>query len=372
MFSLALVAALVVQPGPTPPERLELRKQLEHIRNTYIANRGAFPFGTFRFDYMVGAAENEKDARAGRMRHESTARGLYVFNGSNARYEVVFSEEDLRRATRKIGEGKHSSSLHCFRSLTDGQVTLLDTITAKEQSDQLRHSPRILPEVYFHEYFAFPLGLGDPHFTHFNLARDIDRYLEGKIELKSYEPRGSFEGESVAVVVFKLVAGIRTYWIDLGHGAVPVQAHDEVTETGRILGEYLEQVDFEPGLGWLPHVMTSCTDQGRRVVRIVVREVVVDRPPTPTDYRLEFPTEVAIFDQARGRSYPQQKVWSLLALPRPSAVRRESSVGAGYQASEPVMPGERSSVWFRWPLAVLMLLGGGLLVWLALRSRLRG
>ena len=208
----------------------EVRAELEHIKVSYEANRAAFPHGTFRFDYLRGSADNESDAHSGRLRPTPVRKGFYAFDGSNARYEIVYEPIELENAIVRTVENKGSSKLAAFRLLSDGRATLFDLISPDEKQHILQHDARITQKTIYQSFFEFPVGLGNPVNERTGIGLLIKRYLNGEIEVQSYEPHKSFEGRDVALIVFKMEGGSRWFWIDLGRGSLPIESRTIVKE----------------------------------------------------------------------------------------------------------------------------------------------
>ena len=114
-----ILLVLVAVAGLQPPEVSD--QQIEFLRLSYKSNKDAFTFGTFHFDYTRGACASPTDAEAGVFTRAVNERGLYLFDGTNARYELIADPKDLAAATTWIGERKRSSLAGAYRTLTDGK-----------------------------------------------------------------------------------------------------------------------------------------------------------------------------------------------------------------------------------------------------------
>lgn len=342
------------------------RDELRHIEVAYRANRAAFPFGAFRFDYIEGSAPSVEDARAGRLPHASTARGFYAFDGTNARFEIVHDTQEMERKTWKVGENRARSSLLSFRGLTDGRVALIDYMAFDKDERILKHMTQIGPVSEFLQLFEFPLSLGLPDDRRNNLAINIEQHLKGEIGLLAYEARRPFEGHEVAYIEFQAKGGTKAYWVDLERASIPLQVVEQVREGNQTIRRYYDDVRFEPGAGWLPRQSTVYLQGGKVVHRIVIHEVVLDKPPATSAFQLEFENAVGMRDQVNQRSYPPSKVWSLAHLPAPMPASGPPPQGRGYQPPEPTMPGEREPSRSGWMIA-LAVIGGVFLALAAFR-----
>lgn len=115
-------------------------QQLEFLRLSYKANKEAFSFGTFRFEYTRGSSASRQDAEAGVFSSSINEQGFYVFDGKNARYDLIAAPTDLAAKTTRVGERRTMSSAKSFRMLTDGEATLLDTLLPDQPGTNLVHA----------------------------------------------------------------------------------------------------------------------------------------------------------------------------------------------------------------------------------------
>ena len=64
-------------------------QQVEFLRLSYRANKDAFAYGSFHFEYTRGKCSSLKDAEAGNFTTAFREDGFYVFDGDNARYDLI-------------------------------------------------------------------------------------------------------------------------------------------------------------------------------------------------------------------------------------------------------------------------------------------
>ena len=102
-------------------------KQIEFLRSSYKANKDAFAYGSFRFEFTRGSSESFSDAESEVFTRSFREDGLYVFDGENARYELLADPKVLAAATKRIDVLHSTSFITAFRSLTDGTFTLTTT-----------------------------------------------------------------------------------------------------------------------------------------------------------------------------------------------------------------------------------------------------
>ena len=95
-------------------------EHIEYLRLSFKANKDAFVFGTFHFEYTRGSSASVSDAMAG-FSKSVREDGFFAFEGKNTRYELIADPKGLATLTTRIDE-RHSSSLaSTFRALTDGR-----------------------------------------------------------------------------------------------------------------------------------------------------------------------------------------------------------------------------------------------------------
>ncbi len=101
IIGLALLAPLSTA-AQAPPKTDEQRlSEFTALAISHQANKEAFRFGTFKFEYTSGASRGYEDALAGRFSIAYTGQGLYIFDGKNSRFERNFAIDDLAKARRK-------------------------------------------------------------------------------------------------------------------------------------------------------------------------------------------------------------------------------------------------------------------------------
>ena len=157
MLCLTLAVTLGYQADDTS-------QQIEFLRVSYKANKDAFAYGTFHFEFTRGGSASFADAEAEVFSKAFEERGYYVFDGENARYELVADPKVLAAATKRTSERASTSSITAFRMLTDGRVTLRDNLSMDRTDTFLQHSAIVFAGTeafYKPDDFEFPLHLGD-------------------------------------------------------------------------------------------------------------------------------------------------------------------------------------------------------------------
>ena len=131
----ALLAAMIGFQSDDPAQ------QIEFIRLSYKANKDAFAFGTFHFEYTRGSCATLSAAESGVFSKAIKEDGLYVFDGKNARYDLVAAPAEIAAVTTRIDDRQTASLAISFRMLTDGEVTLVDFQSLDKSNTVLRHKP---------------------------------------------------------------------------------------------------------------------------------------------------------------------------------------------------------------------------------------
>lgn len=336
MFLIMLAAILA-----DPPD--DSKQQIEYLRFSYKANRDKFEFGTFRFDYTRGSSASPSDAESGVFSRSFEEHGSYVFDGNNARYELIADPQVLAAATKRIDERRSSASLSAFRMLTDGKVTFIDNLFPDQSGASLKHNPIIVQGVtrfYASGFFEFPLYLGDHSGTSdCNLFTDLTAIKDGKVTLADLDMDAHLDGAKVCKFSFTWRDGQRTYWIDLNRGSVPLRIDQRYNPNNLDSIYIFKKMEHASNGGWLPRERLLIVKGGAILDRIVVTEIDVRNKPRPSAFQLDFPELVRVDDNARKLIYPRSKTWSLLNLPSRSSPGTRPAVPMNYIPPDE-LPGE--------------------------------
>jgi hypothetical protein len=349
MTVMTLVAGLLLPPSLSaqPPAANGQRQQveLESLGLACQANREAFRFGTFRFDFITGRASSTEEGAAGKYSADYTGSGFYAFDGKNCRFECLYTLEDLVKSRRKITENEYKS-LSPVRILCDGDSTLADYPLLDEPGTAFSHSAMIHAGTrYFTGRFNFPLWLGQDDLSPTNLSRVAGLVKDGKCTLKELDFRSHLDGAEVCKVVLDFGTGGRTYWIDTSRGAIPVRI--EFTRDSKLTHlEVLGDIRFVAGAGWLPMSDIFVMLDGKSIKQTRITAVEVAQKPGPSVFQLDFPSEIGLYDEAKKLKYAPRKTWSLLHLPARGSRDAEPAEAARFEPP-PVMaePIESSGVW---------------------------
>jgi hypothetical protein len=373
LISAAAVCVAVASSGETDVEMLRA------VRTAYTANRNALAHGVIRFRFIVTDTTQRPDRRErGAAAGYYSGKGLYVYDGSNARYECLFPPEEEVAARTQVGDRSFSTPLNSFRALTDGKLTLWDQVGVAPGGKTAVHSAQIDPGTQqFYQYFnftPFPLQLGNPRPQPLTqLDRAIDNALNPATgwKVSSVDDRATIGETTVLHLAFSVPRPMPdvSFWVDLERGAVPRQIRlaDEVA--GETVKQYSD-LRSVAGKAWLPFRQTG--ERGKTVTtELVIDEADFDAVPSRSLFRLEFPEPPRpMVNSATGQRYAPQKVWDLSRLPSAS-----TPIGVDMSRlppAAPTMPGPREpKAW--WPaLAVVVgvvLFAATVGVWLRLRKR---
>lgn len=295
-------------------------EQLECARLSYRANKEAFAFGTFRFQYTIGFAASASDAQSGVFVRSIKEDGFYVFDGKNARYELTADPKAVASVTTGIGARTSTSLARTFRMLTDGKVTFVDRLHLDSAGRDLLHQPHIFATTsYYHQHFEFPLYLGDQSDRPYDLFCDLTGVKEGRASLGELDLDSRLGDLKVCKLAFAWEDGRRTYWIDLNRGSVPLRILEHYNPTNVDINFFFSDLVQVPGAGWFPRRMVHIIGNGATVHRFDVTEIDARNRPTFAAFELDFPEPVGLYDEARKLAYSRRKTWSLLNLPSPSS-----------------------------------------------------
>jgi len=345
--------ACVVTPPPGDEGRVA-----EAICTAFEANRANLAYGAIRFTYTVGKSSSTAAARCGEISEKYVADGTYVYNGDQARYELVFSAEDMASERVDLGGGRSTSQLTSFRLLTNGKVTLFDFMdplslakrgpssSSGRPLSSFSHSSQIDPGTeVFMRHVLLPIGLGRPDFKDpLNEHVEAAARHQGGWRLSSIDDAAQFEGEDVALLKFEPAeAGARVeYRVDLAHGAISRSFQTFSKSSGPEFEEFYDDLRRVGNKGWVPFRYTIRFGWGL-TKQLVITETDFDHPPDQSAFRLEFPEAIPMINTDGFLRYDPQKVWSLDRLPSPSApgTRRIPPGSAAPHSLPPVLPGVR-------------------------------
>ena len=225
-----------------------------------------------------------------------------------------------------------------------------------------------------------PLHLTNPEPPRTNLGsclRDLTEGREGS-DVGRVDDSARLDEIAVVKLSFELPNPRMqiTFWVDLEHGAVPVQtrviAEAPDKRTLSIWQENLTDVRWV-ARGWLPFRMTHVSGQTPKAAGsgdppaagalpgLLVRETIVDEARLrgtagPGRFALEFPGEFSVKDSDRLLDYGRRRVWTLKDFsPAAQARARRINISSPFPVRPPAMPDALDSrSW--WP-AVLAILG---------------
>ncbi len=367
--------SLLLLVGILPCYAEDPARQLEYIRLSYKANKDAFLFGTFRFEYTIGVSASASDAKSGIFTRSIKEDGFYAFDGKNARYELTADPKAVAAVSRWIDSRRTSSLARTFRLLTDGKVTFMDLLYMDPGDTVLRHNPQIVSGTHpYDDRFDFPLYVGSQHSRPYDLFRDLTAIKDDKASLNELDVDSNLNGLKVCRVSFSYQEGKCTYWIDLNRGSVPLQIADHYNATNLDILFSFDDLVLVPGGGWLPRRMLHVIGNGGTVYRLKVTDIDAQHRPPSTTFQLEFPEPVGLVDGARKLAYSGRKTWSLLNLPGRSSTEAKPAIPMNH-LTPPDLPGEvgPGSSWAIVVIPVLLLVLVGLFVVLKmLRPRFHG
>ena len=252
---------------------------IQVVAQAYEANRLGFPHGTIRFNLAIGTASSYEDAIDGKWASKSSTEGFCAFDRKQARYETVFSLEEMVRVRKKNGERSWSSPIVSARYLTDGTNTLFETIDPNIDGSKLSLDSQITPGTgVFYRQMLLPIELGQPE-PKGSFTRDC-KNLRGVLTAGVDEQVSVIPGtEAISPGFFEMsikatVAGGREvrdtrYKIDLRCGAIPIEQQDQIKNEGGVLKRWMRQDDLRQfgERGWVPFRYHNCPANGFEICR---------------------------------------------------------------------------------------------------------
>jgi hypothetical protein len=297
-------------------------EQLEFLRLACKANRDAFAFGTFRFEYTRGSSANAKDAAAGVFSKAVREAGFYAFDGKNARYELIADPKGLATVTTRVNDRISSSLASTFRALTDGEATLLDFLRLDESNTALIHdNAEVYPGpslFYGSARYQFPLLLGSDEPRAFDLLHNLNEIKNGKSSVAELDFDSDLDGLKVCKLSLRYQGGKCTYWIDVNRGCVALRMFNRFDHGAESVHTFSE-LEHLPNAGWLPRRRLCVLRDGEVVDRLVVLQADTVNKPQASVFQLEFPEPVVLVDRTKRLVSSPRKTWSLLDRPGPGS-----------------------------------------------------
>ncbi len=320
------------------------------INTAYDANRSTLSYGSAHFTFTIG---------------RSVANGFYAYDGTNARYDLLVSVEDLIADRVKTGPNSWATGpVRSYRLLTDGQATLEDTHFPNNDGILTYQAQIEAGADQFSRNLLFPLDLGNPRPGDWHVSKDIElaRKGSGAWKLESLDEHAKLDTTNVVLLTFSDKGFRRQYWLDLAKSAVPVRIVDTADAGGRIQIDYGD-IRWVGNKGWLPFRYTIQT--GSLAKELVVQTADFEARPSTAVFQLEFPEALKIVDVGRKLLYDPKQVWDLSDLAGRSSARSTPIGIPDPLPAAPVMPGERTRV-IPWVTALvvcgIVLLGSGAIV----------
>lgn len=288
-----IVCLLVTFQGT--PQKTEGKPLLEFAVNVHRANQGKFDRGVFRFELTYGEANSIDDAIQGRFHRTALTSGSYAFEGKDAVYECVASDEDLKSNTVQISEREDRTTLFSHRLLTDNAVTCLDFLYLSGKA--MAHRAVIEQDregALFNGSFQFIYWIGEPADRASRLVEDWEREKQGAVTFAG----GSLNNNGSANLTFNVGKTQRRYEIDLERGGVPVSIID-VDALGKPLMHvhYNNLKKLDSG-GWMPLEKLVYLPQAKIVRRFQVTSYDCAKHVPKETFVLKFPEPLQISDKS--------------------------------------------------------------------------
>jgi len=377
VFAASLILTLASLTGAQPADARDL---VAAIRTAYEHNRAALSAsGTIHFQCCDGnldpaqTIEGIDASLKASWTRRSPSQGLYVFDGAYRRYENLYSPEQLVSRRTKLSPTQYQSHIISDRLLTDGETTLVDRDDVSADDKTVRYSPslRAGTQHFYRIGEGIPLQLGNPDPMDYDLGKCLAKIIDGreKAFVAEVDEAATLDGVRVVKIRAELPSHENklqiTFWVDLQHGAIPLQT--------RVMG-FIKHLDSYAvlqfsnsdikwvGRGWLPFRFSAAqgdVSSTGQVASMFVREFVItdaafDKRPERAMFALEFPTERGVSDSDRMLGFGRRRVWDVKDF-SPEARARARRIVASSPGPAPDMP-DAPHPWLWWP-AVLVLIG---------------
>jgi hypothetical protein len=393
ILTVAAVTVAQAQEADARAKSLSAPGLLAAVRTAYEHNRAVLSSsGTIHFSSCDGkldpapTLEGVRASLRAPWTRRSPSQGLYVFDGAYRRYENVYSAEQITSRRNRLSPTQWQSQISSDRLLTDGESTLVNRINVSEDEKTIRHTAglRAGAQEFFRIGDGIPLQIGNPDASDYDLGKLLAKAQEGrdKAFVAEVDEAAVLDGVPVIKIRAELPSHANklqiTYWVDLEHGAIPLQTLVLANIEHRKIHVFLQfnSDDIKwVGKGWLPFRFSAAQgdiSSTGDVPSIFVREYVIndadfDKRPERSMFALEFPEERPLSDADRMLSLGKRRVWGVDDFSQ-QARNRATRIKLSAPGSAPEMP-EAANPWSWWPgVAVLigiasLVTAGGLRFW---------
>lgn len=347
--------AIVGSFTPVGAQQPDLDRAEAAIRRAYEANRLGMKQWTAAFELTVGRSATPEAIRKNEWSKQfATAKGSYVYDGKNGRYELLHSDADIVSNRTKISNNEWTTPLSSFRLLTDGRVTLSDYVDVLGDDKSPLHSAQIDAGVEgFFNPIQFPLSLGDPDRDDWSAVRGRGRAANVGVpwKLAAVEHDVDLDGVRVTKLSYELQAARWTFWVDLERGAIPIRRHYAESDSGPKLYREYARVERVNDGAWLPRESFELLTSGKRdgsVKKLTIDAIDTQAKVDRSRFRMEFPAARKFYNTADRVYYTDVKVVDLDKLPAVGAANvGRFAEGPTTSGNAPKMPGELQggSVW---------------------------
>ena len=342
------------------------RELAETIRLSFDANLAASDFGAIHFERIEGFATSSDAARRGEFADPAVGEGFYAFNDRWGTYRCIFPVSDV--ASRRVQLSKNSwvSRLSgSKRAITNGKISLFDSIGLGEDGKREIHTAQIEPGV---STYSSSVGLlFAPHLPVL-LDGSLSDLLKKALtqgpdwSLDSIEDKMQLDGvETLLMTLRSHPTGrdltVKRYWVDPTMGAIPRKVETVAGEgsTSVKFDVFNDDIRLVGGKLWLPHRMTMYSRRDGYTYHFKILSTDFAQRPKPSEFVLEFPQPRKIVNAATMVTYAPRKVWDLSDLPASGSKDAEPIVLQQPSVLPPAMPEVRPQR-SAWPV-ILMVVG---------------
>lgn len=374
--SLSMIMILLAMVGIAiqgDPLTVGDRALLNAVHDAFLANQAAFDHGEVEFNYVQGTSRNVEDARGGDFQTHYEGKGLYAFDGTNFRYDIIFSDEDMRNTSIYIDASSRINYLDSYRMVANESYTLLHKIDAARRGGTTKTIKLYPGGGAFDRDFQFPLAVGRPNCVQYNLAAQLRKAFDGDpgYAIENIDANAEIEGKMM-LITLRYTYGLCDFWIDIERGAVPIRIVER--SEGGVLGSDIRSVaQFDdirlvPDRGWLPFRLSWWYASDNVAGQLAITSANFDERPGRESFTLVFDEPVSIVDDSKEVRYLPRQSWNINDFHSGSSREVEKVQFVAPGEPLPELPGERTSRFINWTL-VLGLLGFVITVALAVFSR---
>lgn len=347
IFRGSLVALILFRSIASLADEVDL-KLVNLAAAAYEANVEGFEFGKVEFLVDYEGPLKPEDLRNTIDLRRGVGIGLFVFDSDNQHYKVDFGDamqDDTSIRKEMIGNKLQVSTNRFPVEFVSSNDRILKVEWSLGKDDRLSHQRLIYGNDFEKElqpFIYFPLPLGNLIANIDNLSADIKASSQrDDVSILAVE---SIKESNLTLIKLKFLMpnGIRTYYIDLSRGGIPLRIEGQIkTANGDFTRTtFYDDIREYPGKGWVPHRWTYSSSRGI-IRRVNLTKVDFETKPSGNDFLIVTKDPCKVIVKSKGMALDPRRSWSINTVETSILSLPQDSLSNEIDLA-PVMPGPRN------------------------------